>query len=248
VSEPRDDGGVAEQSRPEVERLLTVYREYMPTVAARWDPGNRGNAAILSELEGRATAVLAAGGRVPLDGESVLDVGCGYGHFLGVLASLGADPSRLHGIDLVPERVEAARHRHPGIDFRVGNGAELPFEDGAFDLVLLFSVFTSILDPAMRRGLAAEVTRVLRVGGAILWYDFRYDSPRNPNVRGVGRAEIDRHFPGWPRRLETMTLLPPLARRLGPLTPTLYRALGAVPLLRSHYIGLLERPAEPARG
>ena len=58
-------------------------------------------------------------------GESCLDVGCGYGHFVGLFQDLGADPANLHGLDLLPERIEAARQRRPEIAFRTGNAAEL---------------------------------------------------------------------------------------------------------------------------
>jgi hypothetical protein len=36
--------------------------------------------------------------------------------------------------------------------------------------------------------------------------------------------------------------LPPLARRLHPLTRLLYPVLAALPPLRTHWMGLLERP------
>jgi len=39
-----------------------------------------------------------------------------------------------------------------------------------------------------------------------------------------------------------VTLLPPLARRLGPATPLAYPVLAALPPLRSHLIGLLRKP------
>ena len=59
----------------------------------------------------------------------------------------------------------------PISNLTIGNGEELPYGNGTFDLVLLFSVLTSILDPRVQANLAAEARRVLRPGGAILWYD-----------------------------------------------------------------------------
>ena len=49
-------------------------------------------------------------------------------------------------------------------------------------------------------------------------------------------------FPGWHARLQLVTLLPPLARRLGILTPVLYPVLATLRPLRTHWLGLLERP------
>jgi hypothetical protein len=53
--------------------------------------------------------------------------------------------------------------------------------------------------------------RVLRPGGRILWYDFFRNNPTNPNVRGVGAAEIRALFPGRRIELRRVTLAPPLA-------------------------------------
>jgi SAM-dependent methyltransferase len=226
-------------SERELQRVMRVYREYRPTVSHRWQPANRGNVAILAELERRVESVLRRAHFLPLTGLKILDVGCGYGHFLGLLRALGASPSNLHGVDLLPERIEVARARHPGLDLTIGNGEELRYPDGTFDLVLLFSVLTSILDPRVQTNLAAEARRVLRPGGAILWYDLRYDNPWNPHVRGLRPRDVARLFPDLLPALETMTLLPPLARRLGPFTPVLYPLLARLPFLRTHQLGLL---------
>jgi SAM-dependent methyltransferase len=226
-------------SERERERVMRVYREYRPTVSQRWRPDNRGNAAILAELERRVESVLREAHLLPLTGLKILDVGCGYGHFLGLCRDLGAAPSDLHGVDLLPERIEEARARHPDLHLTIGNGEEVPYGDGTFDLVLLFSVLTSILDPTVRANLAAEARRVVRPGGAILWYDLRYDNPSNPHVRGLSRRDVECLFPDLLPALATITLLPPLARRLGPFTGFLYPLLALLSFLRTHQIGLL---------
>jgi hypothetical protein len=89
---------------------------------------------------------------------------------------------------------------------------------------------------------ASEVRRVLRPGGALLWYDFRVGNPWNPHVRAMSRRSIRALFPGWRGSFRLVTLLPPLARRLGSLTPVFYPVLGTLPPLRTHWAGLLERP------
>ena len=87
----------------------------------------------------------------------------------------------------------------------------------------------------------SPLARVLRVGGGVLWYDFRFNNPANRNVRGMGRRSIIRLFPNFELRLQSLTLLPPLARRLGPLTSVLYPALARLPFLRTHWLGLLKQ-------
>ena len=94
----------------------------------------------------------------------------------------------------------------------------------------------------MAANVAHEISRVLKPGGAVVWYDFRYDNPQNRNVRGLGQQEVEALFPGHAASLRTVTLLPPIGRRLGPATGLLYPLLSAFPPLRSHLIGLLVKP------
>jgi len=178
-----------------------------------------------------------------LAGRSFLDVGSGSGAELAWFRELGAQESRLVGIDLLPERVEAARLAFPGLEFHAGNAEHLPFPDGAFDLVLAYTVFSSILDAEMAANVGSEIVRVMATGGGLLWYDFRYDSPSNRNVRGVSESRVRQLFPSLRGGLHRVTLLPPLARRLGPLTPIAYPTLSAVPSMRSHLLGLLLKTA-----
>jgi ubiquinone/menaquinone biosynthesis C-methylase UbiE len=129
--------------------------------------------------------MLARTGLLPLSDKHILEVGCGEGGRLRELNPLGAKPSLLSGIDLLADRVESARIRLPEADLRVADARSLPFEAERFDLVLVFTVFSSILDAEVARQVATEIRRVLKSGGAVIWYDFRYDNPRNPNVRGI---------------------------------------------------------------
>jgi SAM-dependent methyltransferase len=232
------------EARHEVERIASVYRGYAREGAAggRWSPANPGNRAIVAErLDG--LRALFATGPTPLERARVLEVGCGNGDVLASLVDLGARPERLCGVDLLPDLVADARARHHDLRFEHGNAEALAFPDAAFDYVLLFTVLTSILDEEMARRLAHEVDRVLAPGGAVVWYDFRVDNPRNRHVRGVGRAGIAALFPGYVCHLRSVTVLPPLARRLGRATRWAYPILARLPALRTHWLGLLRKPA-----
>lgn len=107
---------------------------------------------------------------------------------------------------------------------------------------MAITVFSSILDASMARNVAAEIERVMKPGGGLLWYDVRYDSVSNPNVKAVTRRRIAELFPDLHGRLRTATLLPPLARRLGQATSAAYPALAMMPPLRSHLVGFLRKP------
>ena len=93
----------------------------------------------------------------------------------------------------------------------------------------------------MKSRVALEVARVLGTGGARLLYDFRFNEASNPHVRGVTRKDIERLFPGFWPWLQTMTLLPPLARRLGRHSSTPYPPMSPLPFLPTHYLGLLSK-------
>lgn len=227
----------------EADRIARAYQELAERGGGRWDPRNRGNQAILAERRRLTRELLRRAGYLPLGGRRVLEVGSGGGGELAWLRELGATSADLVGVDLLPDRVAAARRSFPDIDFRQGNAERLEFAGGEFSLVLAITVFSSILDRGMASSVAAEVVRVLAPGGALLWYDVRYDSVSNRNVRAVTVARVRELFPSLHGELRTLTLLPPLARRLGPLTPGAYPLLSAFPPLRSHLIGLLRKPA-----
>lgn len=172
----------------------------------------------------------------PLAGKRVLEVGCGSGDWLEMLA--GAE---LAGIELDPGRAARAAARIPGADIRAGDASRLPWPGGSFDLVLQSTVFSSILDEGMRRAVASEMLRVLAPGGAILWYDFFADNPSNPHVRGVRKREIRALFPGCRISLRRATLAPPLARRIVPVSWKLAALLEALRVLDTHYMGVIRR-------
>ena len=54
-------------------------------------------------------------------------------------------------------------------------------------------------------------------------------------------------FAGFRGHWTSLTLLPPLARRLGPLTPFAYPALAAIAPLRTHLLGVLIKPPQFSR-
>jgi SAM-dependent methyltransferase len=118
----------------------------------------------------------------------------------------------------------------------------LPFPSERFGLVLAFTLFSSILDPVLSAAVAGDIARVLRPGGRVLWYDLRRPNPSNPAVRGLSVAEVQHLFPGWTCDLAPVTVLPPLARRLGPATDALYPVLAHVRPLASHLLGTLAKP------
>ena len=169
----------------------------------------------------------------------ILDIGCGDGNMLRQFLQWGARPENLAGIDLRPEPVDYALSLNPDLDVRCGSAAELPWPDKTFDLVCQHTVFTSVLDGDMRKRIASEMKRVIQENGMILWYDFLYNNPSNPDVRGVRKAEIKQLFPDSTYKFLRITLAPPLARRLVPISWGLSYFLESLKIFNTHYLAAI---------
>jgi colanic acid biosynthesis glycosyl transferase WcaI len=228
--------------RAEHDRIRNVYHYYDNSEVEQRkrdmsNPGVRHNAAtrwaVLREAFSRAEIH---------DGVRVLDVGCGSGGDLQRIAEefAGLHPA-LRGVDLLPDRIEHARQSLPGAVFQVGSADRLDYQDKSFDIVIASTMFSSIHDERLAQAAAGEMTRVVADNGVILCYDVRYPNPANPHTRAISRRELRRLFPGAVIRLTAVTLLPPLARRLGVLTTSVYRPLHTLSLLRSHYLAEIRK-------
>jgi ubiquinone/menaquinone biosynthesis C-methylase UbiE len=176
---------------------------------------------------------------LPLTDCSLLEIGCGTGEWFATFQRLGLRRDRLAGIDLDGPRVEEARVVAPEADLRAGDASALPWPDASFDLVFQSTVFSSILDEGMQRAVAAEMKRVLKPGGALLWYDFSFDNPGNRAVRGIRASKLRELFPGFEVESRKVTLAPPLARRLVPLSWTVSSLLESLRLLNTHVLAIL---------
>lgn len=172
------------------------------------------------------------------------EVGCGSGGNLLELLRLGFTPRHLTGIELLPDRHEAARQALPAATrVWLGDATEAPVEPGSQHLVLQSTVFSSLLDDGVQQRLADAMWRWLRPGGAVLWYDFTVDNPRNRDVRGVPLSRVRALFPGASRLVaRRITLAPPLARAVCRVHPALYGAFNTVPWLRTHVLAWVEKP------
>lgn len=107
-------------------------------------------------------------------GDRVLDVGCGPGHFVRMLAEAVGPTGSAVGIDAAPEMIDYARrkaHRLSNCRFESGSAEALPFTDASFDVVVS-SLMLHHLPDELRLQAAGEMKRVLRPGGAVLLADF----------------------------------------------------------------------------
>jgi ubiquinone/menaquinone biosynthesis C-methylase UbiE len=113
-------------------------------------------------------------GSLPLEeGQAVLDVACGTGIVVRVVADRLRSPGRLDGVDIDAEMIDVARSStadNDRIAWHVGSAEQMPFlENKTFDWVLCQQGFQWFQD---RIGALGEMHRVLRPGGRlamIMW-------------------------------------------------------------------------------
>jgi SAM-dependent methyltransferase len=119
---------------------------------------------------------------LPPPARRALELGCGEGRVARALAEHGY---RIVGVDTSQGAVAAAE----GVEALVADAADLPFEDGAFDLVY---AFMSLLDVDDLDRTVAEAARVLEPGGAFCFVTLhpfgmagRFADPDDPDAAFV---------------------------------------------------------------
>jgi len=227
----------------ETARIVAAYKHRTHTVPKdRYSFCNPGATLDFQEVEREILALLNSEGFHSPCEKLVLEVGCGTGEWLREFIKWGVLPDNLVGIDLLPERIEEARRLCPhGVRLECGNAATLVFPSSVFDVVLQSTVFTSILDSSLRQAVAAEMLRVLKPNGFILWYDFYLDNPNNPDVRGIRKQEIRDLFADCHIRFHRLTLAPPIGRVVGRYSSLLYILLSRTKILCTHYLALIKK-------
>jgi len=92
------------------------------------------------------------------DARSVLDVGCGTGHFAAWLRSRALD---VVGLDRSPAMLAELRRHHAEIPVVVGDAARLPVRSGAVDVALLVTTLEFVERP---EAALTEAVRIARQG------------------------------------------------------------------------------------
>jgi ubiquinone/menaquinone biosynthesis C-methylase UbiE len=121
-------------------------------------------------LDGPSAQLAALAALEEVAPRRVLEVGCGTGEFAArVRATLGAE---VVATDISPRMIELTARR--GIEARLADVQELPFDDGEFDCA--FAGWMLYHVPDLERGLA-ELARALRPQGRLVATSFGEDMP-----------------------------------------------------------------------
>lgn len=152
------------------------------------------------------------------DGLHLLDIGCGTGDDVRVLAQIVGPRGRSVGVDASAVMIEEAQRRHAAsglsVAFTVGDAQHLEFADASFDRCRAERVLMHLAHP--ERALA-EMVRVVRPGGKIVVFDMDWgmmfvDSPYQETTRTIIHAFSDGMRHGW----------------IGRSLPRLFQAVGLV--------------------
>lgn len=234
-----DNGGAeAEEHR----RIRQVYAGYDAEQRCRsiWadTPASR------YMVEGKWRKIFSAldAHRASLQGSWCLDLGSGS---TGDAARLGVYEKTTRGIvalDLLHAPLAQARRVNPGLLAIAADASRMPLPDRSIGVVYQSTMLSSVLKPALRAGILAEIGRVLKDGGVFVSYDTRYPNPWNRHTRPVTSSELERAFPGWPHTAVSLTGIPQLIRFLAPISTTACRLVELFPVLRSHLLFVAHRP------
>jgi len=174
---------------------------------ARFEPWTAGPAAHLVEALERD---LLLGLLEPRPGERLLEVGCGRGRRLAIFRNRGLD---VMGLESVPALIEAARRKLGPDLVQAGDLDDLPWDDNAFDLVLLGNCLAYVKNPESALGEAGRVARrrvVVEMVNPYSWLGLKirfYDDDPPPRWLGPWRLKNLAEQVFGPSPVRTLSLL-----------------------------------------
>jgi ubiquinone/menaquinone biosynthesis C-methylase UbiE len=168
-----------------------------------------------------------------LKDKKILEIGAGSGDDLLAFKRFGFKWQNIYANELLEDRVKVLKENLPISNIYSGDALKLKFKD-EFDIVFQSTVFTSILDDDFKQRLANKMYDMAKMGGVVMWYDFKYNNPNNQDVKGIGKNEIKKLFPKAKKIIfHNVTLAPPIGRRVGKI----YNLINFLfPFLRTHVI------------
>jgi len=135
----------------------------------------------------------------PPVGSTLLDIGCGTGHFSRRFAAAGL---RVTGLDPDPAMLEYARNLGGGVDYLRGTATALPLPDGAYDCVTAVTSLCFITDTP---GALREMWRVARCAvllGLLNRHSLLHRQKRGRGAYRGARWDTAAEARHWARQLE----------------------------------------------
>lgn len=231
------ENNISDKFTEEIESIKSSYLLRKNIGFYKYHPLNPSIFMTVQEKERKLIKWLKSFDLIEINKLNLLEIGCGTGQNLLQFIKLGFSPNRIVGNELLPERVEQAKIILPGsVKIIEGDALKADFPTEYFDIVFQSMVFSSILNEEFKIALAKKMWRLTRPGGGILWYDFTYNNPKNPNVKGITFKELEKLFPDTKITKWHLTLAPPITRIVTRIHPVLYHVFNFFPFLRTHIL------------
>ena len=156
-----DKSGATDVRGPDPKRIHAMFR----SISGRYDRANTVLSGGVHHLW-RTRAVRRA---EAAPGQRVLDCATGTGDLAVAFKKAVGPAGEVIGTDFVPEMLDVARRKAPGIRFETADVTALPYRDGEFDIASISFGIRNVGDPS--RGLA-EMARVVKRGGRVIVLEF----------------------------------------------------------------------------
>lgn len=156
------DQMAAMQIEMSTEYYIGHLRKINRSLASRWS--------LLGAHHRHLNEFIRAGVRLGPDGGRVLDAGCGLS--IWVTPEMRKKYS-ITGVDIQPDSIRACQQIYPGCEYQHADLYNMPFPDGAFDVVVMREVIEHFKRPA---DAVREVVRLLKPGGHFVLTTPNYDS------------------------------------------------------------------------
>ena len=221
----------------EFDELKNIYQQRDEFLKDRYNPLNPDIMMTVQEKERLIVKWINTEKISPVSSKKLIEIECGNGSNLLFFLKLGFKPENIVANELIEQRAESARKLLPEtIKIIIGNAIDLQLPAEEFNIVFQSTVFSSILSFDSRKKLADIIWKIVKPGGGILWYDFIYNNPQNPNVRKVTLKEVKQLFPIGEIKYCRLTLAPPISRVVTKIHPNFYHLFNLFPFLRTHIL------------
>lgn len=227
----------------EAERIRLAYdKRKQNNLSAQYSLLNPANLITYQQREKVLLMQLNRAFRTDVADKRVLDIGCGAGGSLLPMMLYGFQPENCFGVDLLEDRIEYAKRKFPSMSFECCSAEQSTFQKGSFDLVMMFTCLSSILEVESRKIVSQSATDMIKPNGYIIIYDFVYNNPRNPDVKAVTLRQLKSLFKRCTLKTShKLTLAPPLARFVGKYSYYLCRSLFLFPFLCTHRMTMFQK-------
>ncbi len=118
---------------------------------------------------------------------TILDYGCGYGRTCEELLKRGYE--NVLGVDVAEGMIRRGKEGNPRLRLQTLRGKDLPFEEGSFDLCLLFALLTCVPTGEGQKHIVQELRRVLKEGGILYLSDYPLQEDERNRKRYEAHAE-----------------------------------------------------------